>query len=73
MEFRINMSPEDAKFMTDYAAARGKNVGDVIRDAALARIEDELEHEAIERAIAEYKANPATYSHDEIGRMLGLK
>ena len=35
-------------------------------------IEDELDLQAYEEAMAEYKANPVTYTHDEVREMLEL-
>ena len=34
--------------------------------------EDEEDLKAYQEAIKEYEANPITYTHEEVGRMLGL-
>ncbi len=37
------------------------------------KIEDEYDLKAYEQAMAEFNANPVTYSHDEVCRILGLE
>ena len=44
-----------------------------VRKAVIEKIEDEIDIELARKALAEYEADPFTYTHDEVGRMLGLK
>ena len=44
-----------------------------VRKAVIEKIEDEIDIELARKALAEYEADPVTYTHDEVGRMLGLK
>ena len=44
-----------------------------MRRAAMEKIEDEIDLEVALRAHADYEAEPTAYSHDDVGRMLGLK
>ena len=46
---------------------------DLIRKAVRKKIEDEIDLQRYDKAMEEFKKNPVTYSHDEVGRMLGLK
>ena len=72
MTVSIRMSDEDTRLIKDYAKLHGVTVSDFLRRAALEKIEDELDLRAAEKAYAEYLANPVTYSHEEMGRMLGI-
>jgi len=50
----------------------GITISELVRQAVLSKIEDEIDLQAYENAFAEYEANPVTYSHDEVKKMLGL-
>lgn len=70
MTLRIN--EEDAQLIRDYARLHGITVSEFLRRAALEKIEDELDIRAAEKAYADYLADPVTYSHEEMKRMLGF-
>jgi uncharacterized protein (DUF1778 family) len=70
MTLRIN--EEDAQLIRDYARLHGITVSEFLRRAALEKIEDELDIRVAEKAYADYLADPVTYSHEEMGRMLGF-
>ena len=55
-----------------YAAVRGTTISDVIRQAIMEKIEDELDIEICRKALKNYEMNPKTYTHDEIKKELGL-
>ena len=46
---------------------------ELFRQTVLEHIEDELDLKAYEEAMAEYKADPTTYSLEEVIRELDLK
>ena len=70
MTLRIN--EEDSQLIRDYARLHGITVSEFLRRAALEKIEDELDIRAAEKAYADYLADPVTYSHEEMKRMLGF-
>jgi hypothetical protein len=47
-------------------------IEEVIREATMEMIEDELDIEICRKALKNYEKNPKTYSHDEIRNELGL-
>ena len=49
------------------------SLSDLVRNAVLEKIEDEYDLQCYEKAIAEYKKNPVTYSHEEVAAMLDLE
>ena len=72
MMVSLRLTDEDAKLISQYAKLKGMSVSELMRRSVLEQIEDEIDLKAYERALAEYKANPATYTLDEAERELGL-
>lgn len=72
MIMTLRISDEDSKLIKDFAKLHGISASEFMRRAALEKIEDELDVRAAEKAYAEYLADPVTYSHEEMGRMLGI-
>lgn len=69
----LRLSDEDTKLLKKYAELNRISVSELIRRSVMERIEDEYDLEAFEKALAEYGANPVTYSLDEAEKELGLK
>jgi hypothetical protein len=67
------MNDEDSMLIRKYAELNSISVSDLIRQAVIERIEDEYDLKAYEKAIAEYRINPVTYSLDEVEKDLGLQ
>ena len=72
MTMTLRISDEDSKLIKDFAKLHGISASEFMRRAALEKIEDELDVRAAEKAYAEYLADPVTYSHEEMGRLLGI-
>ena len=72
MIMTLRISDEDSRLIKDFAKLHGISASEFMRRAALEKIEDELDVRAAEKAYAEYLADPVTYSHEEMGRLLGL-
>ncbi len=72
MTMTLRISDEDSRLIRDFAKLHGISASEFMRRAALEKIEDELDVRAAEKAYAEYLADPVTYSHEEMGRLLGL-
>ena len=73
MTVTLRISDNDSRVIRDYAKLHGMTVSEFMRRAAMEKIEDEIDLDVALRAKAEYDANPVSYSHDDVGRMLGLK
>lgn len=73
MSITLRLSDSDAELIRNYAAMKGSTVSDVMRKAILEKIEDEIDLDMYQRAMADFQADPVTYTHDEVGRMLGFK
>ncbi|MDR2666927.1 MAG: DUF6290 family protein [Holosporales bacterium] len=68
----IRVSPKDEELIKKFAKFKRLSVSTMIRNAVLEAIEDELDLKAFDDAMAEFEKNPITYTHEEIGEILGL-
>ncbi len=59
--------------ISEYAAAQGQSMAEFMIEAALDIIEDATDLRDWEEAYAEYKADPVTYSLDEVMEEFGLR
>lgn len=73
MTISLRLSDDDAMLIKKYAEINKMSVSDLIRQSVLERIENEYDLEIFDKAMAEYKANPVTYSLDDVEKELGLK
>ncbi len=72
MTVSIRLNQEDTELFKKYAAINNMSMSDMIRNAVLEKIEDEYDLQCYEKAIAEYRKNPVTYSHEQVAAMLEL-
>lgn len=56
-----------------YASAQGKTMDEFMIEAALDAVEDADDLREWEEAYAEYKADPVTYSMDEVMKEFGMR
>ncbi len=70
--YTFELDDVDRKFLEAYAEETGESVGEMAKRLALDAVEDVMDLRAAKIAKAEYEADPVTYSHEEVGRMLGL-
>lgn len=73
MTISLRLNEEDALLIKKYAELNKLSVSDLIRQAVMDRIETEYDLEMFDKAMAEYKNNPVTYSLDDVERELGLQ
>lgn len=73
MAISLRLTEREADLFKRYAAMKGISVSEMVRQSVLARIEDEIDLEAYDQALAAYQLNPITYTHDEVKRMLELE
>lgn len=72
MTISVRLSDEDTRLIKKYAEMNRISVSDLIRETVMERIEDEYDLEAYEKAMEEYRANPAVFTLDEVEKELGL-
>lgn len=72
MTISLRLSDADSILIRKYAEMNGMSVSDLIRQSVMERIEEEFDLRAFEKALAEYRADTATYTLDEVEKELGL-
>lgn len=73
MTFSLRMNEKDSNLVKKYAEMNGISVSDLLRQTVLERIEDEYDLKCYYEALAEYEANPVTYTLEEVANELGIK
>ena len=72
MTISLRLNDKDSEIIRAFANMNGLTVSELVRKAVFERIEDEYDLKAYEAAMAEYRKNPVTYSHEEVCRMLEI-
>ena len=62
----IRLNAEDKELISDYAKTFGKTVSDFMREAAIERIEDEIDLKAWEDANREFEQDSTVITAEEI-------
>ena len=70
--YSFEVDERDKNFLEAYAEETGESVGEMAKNVLLEHVEDIMDVRAADLAMAEYEADPVTYSHEEVGRRLGL-
>lgn len=72
MAFSIRLSDEEKHLAESYAKLHSMSVGEAFKRALFEKIEDEYDIAIANEVYREYLKDPKTYSHEEVGEMLGL-
>lgn len=72
MTISVRLNEEDTNLIKTYAEMNNISLSDLIRNAILEKIENEYDLKCYEKAMQKYKANPKTYTLDEVKKELGL-
>ena len=72
MTISVRLSDRDTELVKAYAEMNNISLSDLVRNAVLEKIEDEIDLEAYNRAMEEYKKDPKTYTMKEIKKELGV-
>ena len=72
MTVAIHLNQRDARLFKKYAARSGMSLSDFAALSMRERMEDELDRQAYEEAMKEFRANPVTYTLEEVEKELGL-
>ena len=72
MVYSIRFSEDEQAVIEQYALLRGMKISEVIRKATTEMIENEMDIRAFKEAKERGEKNPATYSHEDIGKELGF-
>lgn len=72
MTISLRLSERDGDLFKRYAEMNGISMSELVRQSVLSRIEDEYDLQLYDKALTEYRANPVTYSLDDVEKELGL-
>ena len=72
MSISLRLSKEDSDLIREYAKLKNMSISEVVRNAVIEKIEDEIDLAAYNKAIKAYHANPNTYTLEEVEKELGL-
>ncbi len=70
--FTMRIDEGQKTLIAEYAAAQGQSMADFLINSALDIIEDATDLRDWNEAYEEYKADPVTYSHEEVMKEFGL-
>lgn len=73
MTISLRLNDRDSELIKKYAEINHISMSELIRQAVMERIENEYDLELFDKAMEEHKADPVTYSLDEVEKELGLK
>ena len=73
MTISLRLNNEESLLIRKYAEINKLSVSELIRQAVMERIETEYDLEIFDKAMAEYKNDPVSYSLDDVERELGLR
>ena len=73
MTISLRLNDSDSALIKKYAEINGISISDLVRQSVMERIENELDLSAYEKAMAEYRTDPTTYTLDEVEKELGLR
>jgi len=70
----LRVTEQEKNWMESYAKVQGVNLSEAIKEAFFEKLENEYDLKAIREYEKEKaKGNMKYYSHEEVGKMLGLK
>lgn len=72
MSISIRLNKVDTDLIKSYASMLGMNVSELVRKIVMDHIEGEFDLKEYEKAYAEYRNNPVTYTLDEVVKDLDL-
>ena len=72
MTVSLRLNDSDSQLIKAYAEMNGISVSELLRKSVLERIEDEFDLKAYEKAMVAYRANPVTYSLEDVMKELEL-
>lgn len=72
MSISIRLNEQENEMIKTFAKINNMSVSEFIRKAVMERIEDEIDLQDYQKAMADFKKNPVTYSMEEVTKELGL-
>lgn len=68
----LRLDEQDSTLIKNYAKAHNMSISELVRQAVLEKIEDELDINLYNQAMSNYQQNPETFSLDAVVKELEL-
>ncbi len=68
MTISFQLNEAESTLWEKFATEQGLSVSELVRQSVLARIEDESDRKAYEKALQQHQMNPVTYSLEQVER-----
>lgn len=68
----LRLNKDEDKLIRDYAKVKGISISDLVREAAIEKIEDDIDISLYNEAMKDHKENPQDISFDEMMEELDL-
>lgn len=68
----VRVSEDDKKMIQHYSNMHGMTSSELLKQATLEKIEDEIDLDLYHNAMKAYEKDNTTYSTDEVDKMLGF-
>lgn len=73
MTISVRLNDADTELIKSYAELNNISVSELVRQAVMEKIEDEIDLKLFDEAMDDFKKNPKTYTLDEAEKELGLR
>lgn len=73
MTISVRLSEADTELIKSYAELNNISISELVRQAVIEKIEDEIDLKLFDEAMDDFKKNPKTYTLDEAEKELGLR
>ncbi|QPR66069.1 CopG family transcriptional regulator (plasmid) [Lysinibacillus macroides] len=68
----LRLDEQDSILIKNYAKAHNISISELVRQAVMEKIEDEMDIHLYNQAMSNYQQNPETFSFDTVVKELGL-
>lgn len=68
----LRLDEQDSILIKNYAKAHNMSISELVRQAVIEKIEDEMDIHLYNQAMSNYQQNPKTFSFDTVVKELGL-
>ncbi|MBE6518639.1 MAG: CopG family transcriptional regulator [Thermoplasmata archaeon] len=70
MVYSVRFNEQEQTIVEQYAKLHNMTISELLRKSVMEAIEDEIDITICRKALQEFKNNPKTYTHEEIGKEL---
>ncbi len=72
MIYLVCFDEQEQAIVEQYAKLHNMTISELLKKSVMEVIEDEIDTAIIRKALQDFKDNPKTYTHEEVGKELGF-